>query len=104
MTTVWITIAVLAAGTAAIKASGPLALGGRTIPPRALGVIALLAPAVLAALVVAETFGRGADGGLTVDARAAGLAVAAAALLARAPMLAVVGLAAATTAALRLIG
>jgi branched-subunit amino acid transport protein len=38
--------------TAAIKAVGPIALGGRELPDRFTGVIALMAPALLAALVV----------------------------------------------------
>ena len=46
---------------------------GRDLHPRLFGVIALLAPALLAALVVTETFG-GPDGSLEVDERAAGVA------------------------------
>ena len=38
--------------TALIKASGPVLLGGRELPERFTGVIALMAPALLAALVV----------------------------------------------------
>ena len=41
--------------TAAIKAVGPVALGGRELPERLIGVIALMAPALLAALVVTAT-------------------------------------------------
>jgi uncharacterized membrane protein len=100
MTEVWITIAALCVGTAIIKASGPLAVGGRDLPPRASAVVARLAPSLLAALVVVDTFG-GTDRTLSVDATAVGLAAAAAALLARLPMIAVVVIAAATTAAAR---
>jgi hypothetical protein len=100
MTTVWVTIAVLAAGTIAIRAAGPVAVGGRALPARAADVIVLLAPALLAALVVVETFGE--DGGnLSIDARAAGLVVAAAALALRAPVVVVVFAAAVATALLR---
>ena len=53
--------------------------------------------ALLAALVSVQVFARGSH--LTIDARAAGLAVAVVALLLRAPFLVVV-IAAATTAAL----
>jgi hypothetical protein len=100
MTAVWITIAGLAAGSIAIKAAGPLLLGGRDLPPRAAGVIALLAPALLAALVVVETVGA-EDAGLTIDARLAGLGGAAGGLALKLPMLAVVALAAAAAALAR---
>ena len=101
MTTAWVTIALLAAGTVAIKASGPVALGGRELPPRLTGVVARLAPALLSALVVVETFGR--DHALGVDESAVGLLAAAVALAARLPMVLVVVIAAAVTAVLRLL-
>lgn len=103
MTTVWATIAGLALTTAAIKAAGPVALGGRELPSAAIGVIALLAPALLAALVLTETF-TAVDGDLTVDARAAGLAAAAGAVLLRAPLLVTILAAAAATAGARALG
>ena len=99
MTAVSITIAALAAGTALIKSAGPLAVGGRDLPPRVTAVIALMAPALLAALVAQETFAR--DGALTVDARAAGFAGALAAIAARLPLMVVVTAAAVATAATR---
>jgi branched-subunit amino acid transport protein AzlD len=99
MTTAWVTIAVLTIGTVAIKAAGPVALGGRDLPPRLSGVVARLAPALLAALVVVETFGR--DQALGVNESAVGLLAAAAALAARLPMVAVVLIAAGVTAGLR---
>lgn len=101
MTEVWLTIAGLALGTVVIKAAGPVALGGRELPRAASGLIALLAPALLAALVLTDTFSR--DGELTVDARAAGLACAAVAVLARAPLLVTVLVAALGTALARAI-
>ena len=52
MTTVWLTIAAVAVASAAIKAAGPVLIGGRPLPALAGRVIALLAPALLAALVV----------------------------------------------------
>jgi len=99
MTTLWIAIVGVALASASIKAAGPVLVGGRELPPRALSVIALLAPALLAALVITETFGE--DQHLVLDERAAGVAVAAAALALRAPMLVAVALAAVTTALLR---
>ncbi|HEX8745521.1 MAG TPA: AzlD domain-containing protein [Thermoleophilaceae bacterium] len=101
MTAAWTTIAALAVATAAIKGIGPVALGGRDLPPLALRLITYVAPALLGALVVVETFGRGKD--LALDARAVGLAAAAAALAARLSVLWVVGVAAATAALVRAI-
>jgi branched-subunit amino acid transport protein len=45
--------------TAVIKAVGPVALGGRELPERFTGVIALMAPALLAALVVTAALADG---------------------------------------------
>ena len=95
----WVTIVAVALASAAIKAAGPMLVGGRELPPRAVSVIALLAPALLAALVVTETFGE--DRHLVLDERAIGVAVAVAALALRAPMLLAVALAAVTTALIR---
>jgi uncharacterized membrane protein len=99
--TAWITIALLTVGTVAIKASGPVALGGRELSPRLTGVVARLAPALLAALVVVETFGR--EHALGVNESAVGLLAAAVALAARLPMFVVVVIAAAVTALLRVL-
>jgi uncharacterized membrane protein len=82
-----------------------LKLAGLLLPRRLLErddvarVADLLPVALLASLVVVQAV---ADGpALVLDARLAGVAVAALALLLRAPFLVVVGLAAATAAALR---
>jgi branched chain amino acid efflux pump len=99
----WITVTGLAIATAAIKAFGPLVFGGRELPALLARVIPLLAPALLAALVVTETFG-GPTGSLAFDARAGGLAVAGVALWRRAPLYVVVVAAAAAAALLRAIG
>jgi branched-subunit amino acid transport protein len=45
--------------TAAIKAAGPVALGGRELPERFGAVVMLLAPALLAGLVVTQTLAHG---------------------------------------------
>jgi branched-subunit amino acid transport protein len=89
-------------GTIAIKASGPVLLGGRPLPDRVQGVVALLAPALLAALVATNTFGDGQR--LVVDARLTGVAMAAVAIVLRAPILVVVVAAAAAAAIARLAG
>ena len=101
MSSVWIVIAALALATAGLKVAGPLTLGGRSLPPRALNVVELLASALLAALVVVETFGKGHS--LTLDARVLGAAFAAVAVWRRAPLIVVVLGAAAVTAVARLI-
>ena len=102
MTALWVALIAVAAANAAIKASGPVLVGGRELPPRAGAVVALLAPALLAALVVTETFGG--EGRLVLDERALGVGVAAVALWMRAPILVAVFLAAATAALVRAFG
>ena len=99
MTEVWVTVAAVGLFTIAFKALGPVALGGRTLPPRLLGIVELLAPALLAALVVTQVFASERD--LVVDARAVGLFAAVTALLLRAPILVVIVIAAAATALAR---
>jgi hypothetical protein len=101
MTTPWIAILLLTAGTVAIKALGPVALGGRELPESMSGV-ARLAPSLLAALVVVDTFG-GPERAISIDESAVGLLAAAGALALRLPMIAVVAIAAVVTAGLRLV-
>jgi branched-subunit amino acid transport protein len=98
----WVAIVAVTMATVAIKAAGPILAGGRELPARVNDVIALLTPALLAALVVTETFGE--DGHLALDERALGVGVAAVALALRAPVLLAVALAALVTALARLFG
>ena len=102
MSALWVAIVAVTLASAAIKAAGPILVGGRELPPRVNAVIALLAPALLAALVVMETFGD--DGHLVLDERALGVGVAAVALALRAPVLLAVALAALVAALARLFG
>lgn len=102
-TAVWITVAGLCVTTALIKAFGPLVFGGRRLHPVLARVIPLLAPALLAALVVTETVG-GVGRSLVIDARVGGLVAAAVAISRRWPLAVVVLCAAATTALLRALG
>lgn len=96
MSPVWTVVATVGAATIAIKATGPFVLAGRELPPRLTALVGLLAPAVLAALVVTSTAG---------DAkRVLGVAAAAVAVLLRAPMLAVVVVAAVVSAGARALG
>ncbi|MDQ3742193.1 MAG: AzlD domain-containing protein [Actinomycetota bacterium] len=53
---IWLVIALCAAVTAVIKGAGPVALGGRELPGWFSGVITLMAPALLAALVAVAAF------------------------------------------------
>ena len=101
MTGIWVTIAALALATAVLKIAGPLLLGGRSLHANAFAVLELLASALLAALVVVETFANGRH--LTIDARVAGVVFAAILLWRRAPMTVVVIGAAAATALVRLL-
>jgi uncharacterized membrane protein len=102
VTALWITIVAVALASAAIRAFGPLLVGGRELPQRANAVIALLAPALLAALVVTQTLGE--DGRLVLGEKAIGVAVAAVALALRAPVLLAVALAVVVTALARAFG
>ena len=99
MSTVWLVVALVGVATVALKAVGPVALAGRELPPRLASVVELLAPAVLAALVVTQVVGGDRD--LVLDERLAGLAAAALALRLRAPILAVIAVAALVTALAR---
>jgi branched-subunit amino acid transport protein len=95
----WTTIIVLTVATAAIRAAGPVLVGPRELPVPVLRVIALLAPALLAALIAIGTF-TDPDGDLVLDARAAGLAAAAGVLTWRQNAMLGAALAAALTAAI----
>jgi len=99
MSRVWIVLALVGAATVALKAAGPVLLGGRELPARVRMLVGLLAPALLAALVVTNTLASGRH--LVVDARLAGVAAAAVSLRLRAPILVAVAVAAAVTAAIR---
>ena len=102
MSAVWAAVVVLCIATAAMKAIGPVSFGGRRLSGRAASVIALVAPALLASLVVYETLNT--DGrGIELDARIVGLAAAGAALALRRSMLVVVAAAAVATALARAI-
>ena len=101
MSAAWTTVVVVGVATVAIKGIGPVLLGGRPLPPRLMGVVGLLAPAVLAALVVTQIFA--AEDRLTVDERVLGLAAAVVALILRAPAIVVVVVAAGVTAIARLM-
>jgi branched-subunit amino acid transport protein len=97
---VWIVVLAVGAITVLFKAAGPVFLGRRSLPPRVLALVEVLAPAMLAALVVTQAVGG--DERLVLDERVAGVAVAGVALLLRAPLLVVMVAAAVAAALLRL--
>jgi branched-subunit amino acid transport protein len=96
----WIVVVGVAALAVAAKAAGPVLLGRRPLPPRVYDVVELLAPAMLAALVVVQTVGG--DRQLVLDERLAGVAAAAVALWRGASLLPAMVVAAAVAALLRL--
>ena len=96
----WIVVAAVGAATVLLKAAGPVFLGQRALPPRALELVEMLAPAMLAALVVTQAVGG--DEAIVLDERLVGLAAAGVAIASRLPLVAVLTVAAGTAAALRL--
>ena len=97
----WLAIIGAGAGCYLLKLAG-LSLPARVLDHPLVERVADLIPvALLAALVTVQVFADGTR--LTVDARLAGLAAAAVALLLRAPFLVVVFVAAATAALLRVV-
>ena len=99
MSAAWTVVLLVGGVTMAFKAAGPVLLGGRTLPPRLSGAFELLAPSLLAALVVTQALGE--DGELVFDERLVGVAAAAAAIRLRAPLILVMVVAALSTALVR---
>jgi branched-subunit amino acid transport protein len=95
----WVMIAGCAAVTFAIKAAGPVALGGRALPGWFDSVVRLLAPALLAALVATHMFAD--DDHLAVGANTVGIAVSGVVMLRTKSIVACVLSAAVVTALLR---
>jgi branched-subunit amino acid transport protein len=89
------------AATVVLKATGPVLLGKRELPSWLAGPVALLAPAVLAAFVVTQAVGGHRE--IVADARLVGLGAGAIAVALRAPILAVVVVAAGAAAITRLL-
>jgi branched-subunit amino acid transport protein len=98
----WTLIGLCALVTALIKAAGPVALGGRDLPQWATGVITLMAPALLAALVCVSALADHKK--LGVGADTAGVAVAGVTLVRGANIIVAVIVAAAVTALIRAVG
>lgn len=98
---IWAGVLVASAACYVIKLAG-LSLPQRFLEePRIQRAVPLLPVALLAALIATQTFATGHH--MVLDVRAAALAVAAIAVLLRAPFLVVVAAGAATAALLRLL-
>ena len=101
MSRTWLVVLIVGAVTVLFKAAGPVFIGHRPLPPRLLALVEVLAPAMLAALVVTQAVGG--EQALVFDERLLGLAAAVVALRFRAPLLAVMAAAAAAAATARLL-
>jgi uncharacterized membrane protein len=95
----WVTVVAVGIGTVLLKAVGPVGLAHRELSPRVERLLDLVAPAILAALVVTETFASGRH--FVVDARLAGVGAAIVLVLLRAPLWLVVVCGALATAGVR---
>lgn len=91
----WGLVLGLAAGSYLCKVVGLVIIGDRTLPPVLDRCLALIPAALIAALVVNDTFGI--QRGLRLDARAVGVAGAVIAAWRKLPMLAVIVIAAVLT-------
>lgn len=100
MTDVWLVVAVVGLATVAFKAAGPVLVGRRELPPRLQACVELLAPVMLTALVVTQTFGGDED--VQIDARVVGVGAAAIAIALRGHVIVAMAIAALVTALLRL--
>ena len=100
MTIWWVVIGCIVT-TAAIKAAGPVALGGRELPAWTRRLVATAAPALLSALVAVSVLSDGqrwSAGADTVGVAAAGLV-----LLRRGSLILAVVVAVAVTAGIRAV-
>jgi hypothetical protein len=97
----WLSVLAVIAANASMKAIGPLVIGDRPLPAAARRVVALMAPVLLAGLIVVELGGE--DWSALDVRRLLGVGVAGAARAFGAPMLAALLLALLTTALLRFL-
>jgi len=95
----WTFVFALAATAYAFKVLGLVVIGDRRLPPMVDRCLALIPAALIAALVVKDTFSVGRE--LVLDARAAGVGAAVIAAWRRAPLIAVILIGAVVTALVR---
>lgn len=96
----WAFVCALAAAAYGLKLLGAVIVGQRTMPPVVERCLLLIPAALLAALIAKDTFTTGQTIG--IDARAAGLAVAAVATWRKLPFALIIVLGVGTTALIRL--
>ena len=99
MSTAATVVAGCTVATFAIKGFGPVLSGGRELPRAVRDILVLLAPALLAALVVVSTVGEGRH--ITAGAQTAGVAASGLVFWRTRSIVACVIVAAAVTAGLR---
>ena len=95
----WTLVFGLAVGAYAFKVLGLVVIGDRSLPAALERCLALIPAALIAALIVKDTFSVGHH--LSIDARTAGVGVGVIAAWRKAPVIVVIALGAATTAMLR---
>jgi branched-subunit amino acid transport protein len=99
MSTTWLVVLAVGIVTMAFKAAGPVLLGGRELPSRMTDAFELLAPALLAALVVTQAVGG--KQAIVLDGRLVGVGAAIVAIRLRAPLIVAIVAAAGSTALAR---
>jgi branched-subunit amino acid transport protein len=99
MSTTWLVVLLVGSFTIAFKATGPVLLGGRELPSRMTDAFELLAPSLLAALVVTQAVGG--KEAIVLDARLVGVAAAIVAVRLRAPLIVAIVVAAVATGLVR---
>lgn len=95
----WGLVLALTATAYAFKVLGLVLVGDRTLPPLLDRCLSLIPAALIAALVVLNTFADGRH--LQIDARAAGVGAAVLAVWRKAPLIVVIVVGAAVTALVR---
>ena len=98
----WTLVFLLAAGAYCFKVLGLVVIADRSLPPMLERCLGLIPAALIAALILKDTFSIGQH--LQIDARAAGVGVAAVAAWRKAPLILVIVIGAGVTAAVRALG
>ena len=98
----WLIVLLVSASTILLKASGPVVLGSRSLPPRLVGVVMLLAPVLLTAFVVVQTIGAGES--IQIDARLPAVVAGGIAIVLRVPLIGAMVIAGVVAGVLHSIG
>jgi hypothetical protein len=94
----WLAASAVTAVNWLMKAGGPLVMGGRRLPPAAIRVVGLIAPVLLAGLIVTELGGKRLDW-----TQLAGVGTAGILSVVRVPLLVAVAAGIVLTAVVRLL-